>query len=55
VYVSSNEGKSWNIAGDLPERKAMMVIAHPFDNRYVSPPIQVVFVLLIGMLCRLLC
>jgi photosystem II stability/assembly factor-like uncharacterized protein len=36
VYVSQDEGKSWNRATDIPERAAMMVIQHPFDNKYVS-------------------
>jgi hypothetical protein len=36
VYVSSDEGKSWKIASDIPKGQAMMVIEHPFDNRYVS-------------------
>jgi photosystem II stability/assembly factor-like uncharacterized protein len=36
VYVSSNEGKSWNRAEDIPKGNALMVIEHPFDNRYVS-------------------
>ena len=40
VYVSSNEGKSWNKADDIPKGQAMMVIPHPFDNRYVSLSIQ---------------
>lgn len=34
VYVSSDEGKSWNVASDLPAGKIMMVIEHPFDNRF---------------------
>ena len=35
VYVSQDEGKSWALADGIPERIAMMVIEHPFDNRYV--------------------
>ena len=40
VWVSSNEGKSWSRAEDIPEGKAAMVIEHPFDNNYVraTPP-----------------
>ncbi|KAI0071571.1 Oligoxyloglucan reducing end-specific cellobiohydrolase [Panus rudis PR-1116 ss-1] len=34
VYVSHNEGKSWDIADDIPKHKAAMVIEHPFDNSY---------------------
>jgi len=34
VYVSSDEGKSWHAANDIPKGEAMMVIEHPFDNRY---------------------
>ena len=46
VYVSSDEGRSWNIASDIPKGEAMMVIEHPFDNRYVSQSIQLLLVLL---------
>ncbi|KDQ61974.1 hypothetical protein JAAARDRAFT_76825 [Jaapia argillacea MUCL 33604] len=34
VYVSTNEGKSWERAPDIPESTISMVIEHPFDNRY---------------------
>lgn len=53
VYVSSDEGKSWNVASDLPAGKIMMVIEHPFDNRFVGLSIQVSRNHII-MLCRLL-
>lgn len=36
VYVSQDEGKSWKRAEDLPKGQTVMVIEHPFDNRYVS-------------------
>lgn len=35
VYVSQDEGKSWNKAEGIPSGKASMVIEHPFDNRFV--------------------
>ncbi|RDB27786.1 Vacuolar protein sorting/targeting protein 10 [Hypsizygus marmoreus] len=34
VYVSLNEGKTWNRAEDIPKGEAAMVIEHPFNNRY---------------------
>ncbi|EPQ56214.1 Oligoxyloglucan reducing end-specific cellobiohydrolase [Gloeophyllum trabeum ATCC 11539] len=34
VYVSQDEGKTWNRAADIPAGDASMVIEHPFDNRY---------------------
>ena len=34
VYVSQNEGKSWD-AADIPKGEASMVVEHPFDNHYV--------------------
>jgi hypothetical protein len=34
--VSQDEEKSWSIAEVIPKGKAVMVIEHPFDNRYVS-------------------
>jgi hypothetical protein len=36
IYVSQDQGKSWNRAADIPEGEAAMVMHHPFDNRYVS-------------------
>jgi hypothetical protein len=36
LMVSSDEGKSWSIATDIPDGKAAMFIPHPFDNHYVS-------------------
>ncbi|KAI0766636.1 Oligoxyloglucan reducing end-specific cellobiohydrolase [Trametes elegans] len=33
VWVSQDEGKSWERAAGVPEGKASMVIEHPFDNR----------------------
>ena len=34
--MSQDEGKSWNLAEGIPKGKTVMVIEHPFDNRYVS-------------------
>lgn len=34
VYLSTNEGKSWNRASDIPEGEANSVVEHPFDNNY---------------------
>ncbi|KAF8909112.1 vacuolar protein sorting/targeting protein 10 [Mucidula mucida] len=34
LYVTQDEGKSWNAAPDIPKGDAAMVIEHPFDNRY---------------------
>jgi photosystem II stability/assembly factor-like uncharacterized protein len=34
VYVSQDEGKSWDLATDVPAGEANMVFEHPFDNRY---------------------
>jgi hypothetical protein len=36
VCVSQDEEKSWSTAEDIPKGKTVMVIEHPFDNRYVS-------------------
>lgn len=36
MYVSLDEGKSWNRANGIPEGETSMVIEHPIDNRYVS-------------------
>ena len=36
LYVSTDEGKSWNLADGIPKGAASMVIAHPHDNRYVN-------------------
>lgn len=35
VYVSQNEGKEWSLAQGVPKGDALMVVQHPFDNRYV--------------------
>jgi photosystem II stability/assembly factor-like uncharacterized protein len=35
VYVSSDEGKSWNKADGVPEGQAAMVVEHPFDKTMV--------------------
>jgi hypothetical protein len=34
--VSLDEGRSWKQAEGLPDGVAAMIIAHPFDNRYVN-------------------
>lgn len=36
VWVSQDEGKTWQRASGVPDGDAMMVIEHPFDNRFVS-------------------
>jgi len=36
VYVSLDEGKSWNRANGIPEGETSMIFEHPIDNRYVS-------------------
>ena len=40
VYISSDEGKSWSVATDIPPGETAMVIQHPFDNRYVSQDME---------------
>lgn len=35
LYVSQDEGKSWNPANGIPAGDVAMVIEHPFDNHYV--------------------
>lgn len=34
--MSHDEGRSWRQAEGLPDGVAAMIIAHPFDNRYVN-------------------
>ncbi|TFK24535.1 vacuolar protein sorting/targeting protein 10 [Coprinopsis marcescibilis] len=34
LYVSSDEGKSWNLADGIPKNSISMVFEHPFDKRY---------------------
>ena len=36
VYVSQDEGKSWERAKGIQEGKALMFFEHPFDNQMVS-------------------
>ena len=36
VYVTEDEGRSWEEASGIPKGEAAMVIEHPFDNQYVS-------------------
>ena len=38
MYVSQDEGKTWNVADRIPKGEAAMVIEHPFDKRYVGIP-----------------
>ncbi|KAA1470082.1 Oligoxyloglucan reducing end-specific cellobiohydrolase [Dentipellis sp. KUC8613] len=33
IYLSENEGKTWNRAADIPEGVASMFVEHPFNNR----------------------
>ncbi|THH18916.1 hypothetical protein EW146_g2149 [Bondarzewia mesenterica] len=33
LYVSNNEGKTWERASDIPEGETSMFIEHPFNNR----------------------
>ena len=35
VYVSQDEGKSWERAEGIQEGKALMFFEHPFDNKIV--------------------
>ncbi|EIW75279.1 Oligoxyloglucan reducing end-specific cellobiohydrolase [Coniophora puteana RWD-64-598 SS2] len=34
IYISQDEGKSWDRAADIPQGEAAMLIEHPFDNKY---------------------
>ncbi|KAF9263821.1 Oligoxyloglucan reducing end-specific cellobiohydrolase [Marasmius fiardii PR-910] len=34
VYVSQDEGKSWDLASGVEQGDAVMVVEHPADNRY---------------------
>ncbi|KAF5364419.1 hypothetical protein D9758_010687 [Tetrapyrgos nigripes] len=34
IYVSQDEGKSWNIADGIPKHEALMFIEHPFNKQY---------------------
>ena len=36
MYVSLDEGKTWNRANGIPEGETAMIFEHPIDNRYVS-------------------
>ena len=40
VYISENEGKSWDVVKDVPKASAEQLVEHPFDNRYVCPDTQ---------------
>lgn len=35
VYISENEGKSWDPVKDVPKAAADQLVEHPFNNRYV--------------------
>jgi len=35
VYISENEGKSWDPVQGVPREEAAQLIEHPFDNRVV--------------------
>ncbi|KAG6330590.1 hypothetical protein ID866_8498 [Astraeus odoratus] len=34
VFITQDEGNTWDRASDIPRGEAMMVIEHPFDTRY---------------------
>lgn len=34
VYITQDEGKTWERASGIPSGEALMVFAHPFDTRY---------------------
>ncbi|KAF8196799.1 Oligoxyloglucan reducing end-specific cellobiohydrolase [Mycena galopus ATCC 62051] len=34
IYVSSDEGKTWNLPEEIPRGAAAMVLEHPFDRAY---------------------
>lgn len=36
LFVSLDEGKSWKRVEDIPKGDAVLVVEHPFNNRYVS-------------------
>lgn len=36
VYISENEGKSWDLVRDVPKAAADQLVEHPFNNRYVG-------------------
>lgn len=35
--MSEDEGKSWKIVEDIPKGEALVLMEHPFENRYVRP------------------
>ena len=35
MYVSENEGESWDLVKDVPKTAAEQLVEHPFNNRYV--------------------
>ena len=41
--MSTDEGKNWKRAEDIPQGEAAMFIEHPFDNRLVSIIYSVLF------------
>jgi hypothetical protein len=39
LYVSLDEGKTFNLADGIPKGEVLMVFEHPSNNRYVSSSI----------------
>lgn len=35
VYLSEDEGKTWNLVNGIPREEASLLMEHPFDNRIV--------------------
>ena len=41
MFVSSDEGKAWQVVEGVPEGEAAQLIEHPTDNQVVSHPLLV--------------
>jgi hypothetical protein len=35
VYLSEDEGRSWQLVDGIPREEAYLLMEHPFDNRIV--------------------